>query len=175
MALRLEQKKALVAEVNEIAANSLSAVAAEYRGLSVAQMTELRSEARGDGVYMRVVKNTLAKLAVQGTEFECLKDSLTGPVLLAFSREDPGAAPRVVKKFAKINEHLKTVALAIGGELLPPGELDRLASLPTREQALGMLCGLLQAPISKLVRTLAEPHARLVRTMAAVREQKQAG
>ncbi|MDG1463135.1 MAG: 50S ribosomal protein L10, partial [Gammaproteobacteria bacterium] len=116
MPLRLEDKKALVAEVNQVAASAFSAVAAEYRGLSVAQMTELRAKARDEAVYIRVVKNTLAKLAVSGTEFECLADALKGPLVLAFSQEDPGAAARVVKGFAKDNEDLVTKAVAIGGE-----------------------------------------------------------
>ena len=101
MALRLEDKKALVAEVNEVAASALSGIAAEYRGMTVAQMTEFRAKARSEGVYVRVVKNTLAKRAIDGTEFECLADSLTGPIILAFSTEDPGSAARVVKEFAK--------------------------------------------------------------------------
>lgn len=173
MPLRLEDKKALVAEVNVVAANAYSALAAEYRGLTVTQMTELRKEARESGVYMRVVKNTLARRAIVGTEFECLSEILNGPVLLAFSQEDPGAAARVVKKFAMENDKLVTVGLAINGNLLPATDLDRLASLPNLEQALGMLAGVIQAPITKLVRTLAEPHAKMARTFAAVRDQKQ--
>ena len=113
MALRLADKQQLVAEVNEVAATAHSAIAAEYRGLSVAQMTEFRNNARNEGVYVRVVKNTLAKRAVEGTEFECLSEALSGPLVLAFSREDPGAAARVVKDFSKENEHLVTKAVAI--------------------------------------------------------------
>ena len=101
MALRFADKQALVAEVNEVAASSESAIAAEYRGLSVAQMTEFRAKARDEGVYVRVIKNTLAKRAIEGTDFECLGEVLQGPLLLAFSREDPGAAARVIKEFAK--------------------------------------------------------------------------
>jgi large subunit ribosomal protein L10 len=174
VALRLEEKKALVAEVSEVAAKALSAVAAEYRGLTVEQMNALRVEARKSGVYLRVVKNTLARRAIAGTEFECLSDALTGPLVLAFSVEDPGAAARVVKDFAKSNDKLVVRMLAVGGEMLPAKELDRLASLPTRDEALAMLMGTMKAPISKFVRTLAEPHAKLVRTFAAVRDQKQA-
>lgn len=174
MALRLEDKKALVSEVSAVAAEAVSAVAAEYRGLTVEQMTNLRKEARNSGVYMKVVKNTLARRAVEGTEFECLQDALNGPLLLAFSQEDPGAAARVVKSFAKDNEQLVTVGVAVDGKLLPATELDRLATLPTHEQALAMLMGVMQAPIAKFVQTLAEPQAKLVRTVAAVRDQKQA-
>lgn len=174
MALRLEDKKALVAEVNTVAASALSAVIAEYRGLTVAQMTELRSKARASGVYMRVVKNTLARRAVEGTDFECVREALKGPLLLAFSQEDPGSAARVVKDFAKSHDKLVTVSVSVGGQLLPASDLERLASLPTRDEALSMLAGVLKAPISKFVRTLAEPHAKLARTVAAVRDAKQA-
>ncbi len=174
MALRLEEKKALVAEVSEVAAKAYSAVAAEYRGLTVEQMNALRVQARKAGVYLRVVKNTLARRAIAGTEFECISDALTGPLVLAFSVEDPGAAARVMKDFAKSNDKLVVRMLAVGGEMLPAKDLDRLASLPTRDEALAMLMGVMKAPISKFVRTLAEPHAKLVRTFAAVRDQKQA-
>ncbi|MGB9428305.1 MAG: 50S ribosomal protein L10 [Gammaproteobacteria bacterium] len=174
MPMRLEDKQALVAEVNAVAAKAHSAIAAEYRGLSVEQITSLRVKARQDGVWLKVVKNTLAKKAIAGTEFECLKDALKGPLILAFSKEDPGAAARVVKSFVKDNERFVVKALALNGKLLPAADLDRLAKLPTREQALAMLMGVMQAPIAKFVRTLAEPHAKLVRTVAAVRDQKQA-
>jgi len=173
VALTLEEKKRVVAEVAEVAADANSAVAAEYCGLTVAEMTELRARAREMDVYLRVVKNTLARRAVEGTAFECLRNELRGPLLLAFSMEDPGAAARLLKDFAKEHEALKPHALAIGGECLPGSEIDRLASLPTREQALAMLMGVMKAPIEKFVRTLAEPHAKLVRTVAAIRDQKQ--
>lgn len=174
MALRLDQKKALVAEVSAVAADALSVVGAEYRGLTVGQMTELRATARSTGVYLRVVKNTLARRAVEGTEFECIQGALQGPLLLAFSQEDPGAAARLVRDFAKDNEKLVTMLVSIGGELLPAEDLGRLASLPTREQALAMLVGVIQAPITKFVRTLAEPHTKLVRVVAAVKDAKAA-
>ena len=174
MALNLEDKKALVAEVAEVAAHAQSVVAAEYRGLSVGQMTELRARARKSGVYMRVVKNTLARKALAGTSFESVGPKLKGPLVLAFSKDDPGAAARVVKDFAKSNEKLVATLVSLGGQVLPGGELDKVASLPTREQALSMLLGVLKAPISKFVRTLAEPPAKLARTVAAVRDQKQA-
>ena len=167
MALRLEDKQALVEEVNAIAASALSAIAAEYRGMSVAQITELRAKARSQGVYVRVVKNTLAKRAVEGTEFACLRETLKGPLILAFSREDPGAAARVFKDFAKGNDKLVTKAVAIGGVLYVPADLDRLASLPTLDQARAILLGVLQAPATKLVRTLAEPPALVARVLAA--------
>ena len=171
MALRLEDKKALVAEVNAVAGDSVTAVAAEYRGLSVSEMTELRKNARSAGVYMRVVKNTLARRAVEGTEFECMQDTLKGPILLAFAKEDPGAAARVIKDFAKEHDALKAVSLSAGGQLMPGSDLAMLADLPTLDQARAMLLGVLNAPMSKLVRTLAEPPAMLARTLSARGEQ----
>ena len=174
MALRLEDKKALVAEVNEVATGALSAIAADYRGMTVEQMTEFRAKARNENVYVRVVKNTLAKRAIDGTEFECLADLLTGPIILAFSKDDPGAADRIVKDFAKTCEQLVTQAVAIGGTAYPASDLDRLAKLPTLDQARGQFLGLLQAPASKFVRTIAEPQAKFVRLLAAYRDQQQA-
>ena len=173
MGMKKDDKQALIAEVNAVATTAQSAVAAHYRGLTVSQMTQLRARARGQGVYVRVVKNTLARMAVKGTSFEVLGDALKGPMILAFSREEPGAAARVVKDFNKENEALVPVAVAIGGQLLPGSELGRVATLPTREQALAQLAGLLKAPVEKLVRTIAEPAAKFVRTVAAVRDQKQ--
>lgn len=174
MALRFEDKQALVAEVHAVAATAQSVVAAEYRGLTVAKLTELRAKARNSGVYLRVVKNTLARKAVAGTQFECVGTSLKGPLLLAFSKDDPGAAARLVKAFAKDNDKLVTTLVSLGGSVLSSKDLDRVASLPTREQALSMMLGTLKAPITKFVATLAAPHAKLVRTIAAVKDKKQA-
>ena len=174
MALRLDDKKALVAEVAAVAATAQSVVAAEYRGLTVTQMTDLRAKARKSNVYLRVVKNTLARKAIAGTPFECVGKSLKGPLILAFSKDDPGAAARLVKDFSKANDKLVPTVLSLGGSALTAKDLDKVASLPTKQQALGQLVGLLQAPISKFVRTLAEPHAKLVRTIAAVKDQKAA-
>ena len=174
MALNLEDKKALVAEVAAVAAKAQSVVAAEYRGLTVGQMTELRAKARAKGVYMRVVKNTLARKALAGTSFESVGPKLKGPLVLAFSTDDPGAAARVVKDFAKANEKLVATLVSLGGEVLPGKDLERVASLPTREQALAMLMGVMKAPIQKLASTLAAAPSKLVRTLAAVRDQKQA-
>lgn len=175
MALQvMDEKKALVAEVKAVASKAHSAVVAEYRGLTVEQMTKLRAEARSKGVYMRVVKNTLARKAIEGTDFECMKDLLTGPLVLAFSQEDPGAAARVIKDFAKANEKLVVRMAAISGQLLAAADLDRLANLPTKQQAIAMLLGVMKAPIRKFVGTLAAPHAKLVRTVDAVRAQKAA-
>ena len=174
VALNLEDKKSIVAEVSTIAASAHSAVAAEYRGLSVDEMTELRVKARNEGVYLRVVKNSLVKRAVDGTEFECMKDSLVGPLIMAFSQEDPGAAARLVKDFSKDHDKLIAKIISVGGEVLPVEQIERLAKLLNREQALSLLMAVMKAPIEKFVRTLNEPHAKLVRTVAAVRDQKQA-
>ncbi|NPU94794.1 MAG: 50S ribosomal protein L10, partial [Gammaproteobacteria bacterium] len=133
MALNLEDKKAIVAEVNQAATGALSAVIANYRGLTVTQMTNLRKQAREQGVYLKVVRNTLARIAVRGTEFECLHDALVGPTILALSIEDPGAAARLIKDYAKTNDKLEVKALAIGGVAYGAAEIDRLATLPTRE------------------------------------------
>lgn len=174
MPLSFEGKKALVAEVNGVASKAHSLIAAEYRGLSVAEMDELRRKARNDGVYLRVVKNTLARRALEGTDFECMREGLQGPLMLAFSLDDPGAAARVLKEFGRSHERLQVQLVAFGGRLMERSAVDRLASLPTRDQALAMLLGVMKAPLARLVRTMAEPQAKLARTLAAVREQKEA-
>ncbi len=173
MALNLEGKKVIVEEVAAIAARAHSAVAAEYSGLTVGAMTKLRSEARKKGVYVRVVRNTLARRALADTQFACMADRLVGPLVLAFSQEDPGSVARVIGDFVKTNNKLVVKAVSFGGRLLEPTDLKVLASMPTREQALASLMGVIKAPITKFVRTLAEPHAKLVRTVAAIREQKE--
>ena len=172
MALNLEDKKSIVAEVSTIAADAHSAIAAEYHGLSVDEMTDLRAKARNEGVYLRVVKNSLTKRAVEGTEFECMQDSLVGPLIMAFSQEDPGAAARLVSEFSKDHDKLVAKVIAIGGEVLGLDQLERLSKLPNRDQAIALLMAVMKAPIEKLVRTLNEPHAKLVRTVAAVRDTK---
>ena len=174
MALNSEQKKAVVAEVADAAGKALAAVAAEYRGLTVEEMTELRAKAREDGVFVKVAKNTLVRRAVEGTEYECMQDSLTGPLLFAFSMDDPGAAARLVKDYSKDHDKLIAKLVAVGGELYDASELERLSNLPTYDQAIAILMGVMKAPIEKFVRTLAEPHTKLVRTLAAVRDAKQA-
>jgi large subunit ribosomal protein L10 len=174
MALSFAEKEAIVSEVAEVAASAYSAVTAEYTGLSAEEMTDLRAKARTGGVYLRVVKNTLARRAVNGTDYECLQDTLTGPLVLAFSQEDPGAAARVLKDFAKENDKLVIKALSVSGQLMAASEIDRLASLPTKEQAISMLMSVMQAPLTKLARSLNEVPGKLVRTVAAVRDAKQA-
>lgn len=163
MALNLESKKAVVAEVSHYAAKAYSAVAAEYRGLTVSELTKLRKTARESGVYLRVVKNTLAKRAIAGTELECMQDGLVGPMLLAFSMEDPGGAARLINDFAREHDKLITKIVAIGGQAFGPSELARLARLPTRDQGISLLMSVMKAPVEKLARTL-----------AAVKDQKEA-
>lgn len=174
MTLSLEEKQAIVAEVAEVAAKAHSAVCAEYAGLTSNQMNSLRKAARKGGVYLRVVKNTLARLAVKGTEYEGMAQAIKGPMILAFSQEDPGAAARVFKAFVKDHEKLVVKALGIGGQVLGPGDLERLASLPTKEQAISMLMSCMQAPVAKLARTLNEIPGKMVRTVAAIGDQKKA-
>lgn len=174
MSLTLEQKKSVVAEVNAVAETAQAAIAAEYAGLTVAQMTDLRVRARTAGVYVKVVKNTLARRALDGTTFECLQPKLTGPLLLVFSREDPGAGARVLRDFIKENQKLVPVAIAFAGTLRGPEDLQALATMPTLDEARSQLLGIFQAPASQLVRTLAEPAGQFVRVLAAYRDQQQA-
>jgi large subunit ribosomal protein L10 len=162
MALNLSQKQEVVAELAEVAAKAHSLVAAEYAGIPVGKMTEMRKKARESGVYLRVVKNTLASRAVVGTEFECVKDALVGPLLYAFSTEEPGAAGRLIKEFAKGNDKLQAKIVSMGGKLMPGSDLDKLASLPTRDQAIAMLLSV-----------LIEPATRVARVFKAIGEQKE--
>jgi large subunit ribosomal protein L10 len=164
MALNLSQKQEVVAELAGVAATAQSLIAAEYAGTTVSQMTAMRKKARESGVFLKVVKNTLASRAVEGTEFECVKDALVGPLLYAFSEEDPGAAGRLIKEFAKGNDKLQAKIVSIGGKLYPAAHLEVLATLPTREQALAMLA-----------RTLAEPAAMIARAIKAVADQQGGG
>lgn len=173
MAIRLEDKKQIVSEVNEAALSALSAVIADYRGVSVDSLTTLRKSARDNGVYLRVVRNTLLKRAVEGTEYECLSPALKGPTILAFSKEDPGAAARVLKDFAKENDDFEVKALAVGGQMLPASQIDVLAKLPTYDQAIATLMSVMLAPVTKLARTVNEVPAKVTRCVAAVRDQKQ--
>ncbi len=174
MPLNLEGKKAIVAEVNQVAQSAMAAVVAEYRGLTVGEMTELRKKARESGVYVRVVRNTLARRAVEGTEFACMQEAFVGPLVFAFSQEEPSAAARLFRDFAKEHDKLKVTALALGGQLMGPEQLEAVAKLPTKEEALATLMSVMQAPIGKLARTLNEVPGKLVRTLAAIRDQKQA-
>jgi len=175
MSLTLEAKKAVVDEVAIIAASAHSAVAAEYSGLTVEEMTDLRVQARNGGVYLRVVKNTLARRAVVGTDFECMTDGFTGPLILAFSQEDPGGAARVIDSFTKGNKKLIVKLVALGGKLLAPSDIKAVASLPTKDEAIAQLMSVMIGPVGKLARTLNEVPSKLVRTVAAIKDQKEAG
>ena len=174
MAIRLEDKKQIVSEVNEAATSALSAVLADYRGVTVSDLTALRKSAREQNVYLRVVRNTLLKRAVEGTQYECIQSVLTGPTILAFSLEDPGAAARVLKDFAKANDKFEVKALSVGGKLLSADQIDALATLPTYDQAVSMLMSVMLAPVTKLVQTFNEVPTKVTRAVAAVRDQKQA-
>jgi large subunit ribosomal protein L10 len=170
--LNLAAKKAVVEEVTEVASKAISAVVADYRGLTVNQMTQLRSEARKAGVYLRVVRNTLTRRAFKNTEFECLNDLLVGPLFIALSLEAPSDAARLLKEFTKTFDKLEVKALSVGGKIYQANQLDVVASLPTKDEAIAKLMYVMKAPVEKFVRTLAEPHAKLVRTIAAVKDKK---
>ena len=173
MALNLESKKVIVDQVGTTASNALSLIIADARGVNVTDMTILREKAREQNIEIRVVRNTLAKLAFKGTDFECVSEVLTGPSLFGFSMEDPGAAARLFKEFAKDNDKFEVKALSISGQLLDNGKIDVLAKLPTLEQALGQLACVTLAPITKLVRTFNEVPTKVTRVVGAVRDKKQ--
>ena len=172
MKLTLAAKKAVVEEVTQVASKAISAVVADYRGLTVNQMTQLRAAARKSGVYLRVVRNTLARRAFEKTDFACLSDSLVGPLFVALSLEAPSDAARLLKDFSKSFEQLNIKALSVGGKLYSPDQLEAVASLPTKDEAIAKLLYVMKAPVEKFVRTLAAPHGKLVRTIAAVKDQK---
>jgi large subunit ribosomal protein L10 len=173
MKLKLNDKKEIVAEVAEVASKAVSVVAADYLGLTAPQMTKLRANARASRVDLRIVRNTLARIALTGTEFECLNSSLTGPIMLAFSSDEPGATAKLMRDFAKENNKLDVKAISLGGQVYDKSRLDFVATLPNKEEAIARLMSVMQAPIAKLVRTMAEPQAKLVRTIAAIRDTKQ--
>jgi len=171
--LNLEQKKASVALFSDIASQAVSIAAAEYRGLKVSHMTALRVAARKNGVVLRVFRNTLARRALEGTQFACLADALTGPIVLLFSQDEPGAAARLLRDFIKTNESLKVRGFALEGKFIAGDQLQAVASMPSRFEALGQLASVIQAPVTKLVRTFNEPVAQFVRVLAAIRDKKQ--
>lgn len=175
MTLSLAAKKTIVGEVSEAASKAISVVVADYRGLTVNQMTHLRAEARKARVYLRVVPNTLARRAFETTNFSCLSDCLVGPLFIALSIEAPSDAARLLKEFSKTFDKLEVKAISISGQVYDAKYLDFVASLPTREEALSKLLYVMKAPVEKFVRTLAEPYAKLVRTVAAIKAQKAAG
>lgn len=172
MTLTLAAKKAVVEEVTAVASKAISAVVADYRGLTVNQMTQLRSAARKADVYLRVVPNTLTRRAFEKTDFSCLSDLLVGPLFVALSMQAPGDAARLLKEFSKTFDKLEIKALSVSGKVYGIEHLDAVASLPTRNEAIAKLMYVMKAPVEKFVRTLAEPHAKLVRTVAAIKDQK---
>ncbi len=172
MALKLDGKKAIVAELTGMADKSISVIAADYCGLTVSEMTELRVNARKAGVFMRIYRNTLARRAVEETAFACLSDSLIGPIVLFFSQDEPGAAAKLLRDFMKVHENLEVRALAMDSQLFGPDSLKDFAALPSRDEALTQLVSVLDAPVTKFVRTLAETYAQLVRVIAAVGDKK---
>jgi len=172
VSLNREGKQAIVGEIAAQVAKSQGIVVAEYRGLTVGAMTDLRRQARSSGVYLRVLKNTLARRAVKGTPFEVLSDKLVGPLIYGMSG-DPVATAKVLNEFARTNENFVIKGGAVPNSVISPAEVKALATMPSREQLLAMLMGTMRAPIQKFVSTLNEVPARLVRTVAAVRDQKE--
>ena len=173
MPLNINQKKEVVKELNEIANNSVSGAIAEYSGLSVLDMSDLRTKARESNVYLKVVKNTLSKKAFSETDFQCLSDSLNGPIVIALSKEDLASPARLFKDFNKEHESLKTVGLAINGDVFPPTDIDRIAKLPTKDEGYSILLGLMKAPIEKAVRLMNEVPTKFVRVVNAKKDKEE--
>jgi len=169
---RLDNKKVLVEDLNKIAQEAFSVIAVDYRGTNVPELTNLRKEAKNQSVQLKVIKNTLAKRALENTKFDSLNDILTGPTLLAFSMDDFQSAAKLIKDFAANEESFEVKGLSIGEGFLEPNELKALASLPSKEEAISMLLGLMQAPLNKLASTLNEVPSQLVRTINAVSQIK---
>ena len=172
MPMKLEAKKKIVEEVACVAQDAKFAIVASYRGLSVTQMTALRLKARVNGIYLRVVRNTLARRAVADTAFACLQDALVGPMLLIFSTQEAGDAARLVWDFAKDNGLLEVKALSFGNALLNAKELEVVAKLPTKDQAIALLMSVMRAPTTQFVRTMSETYAQFVRVLSAVADKK---
>ena len=172
MSLNIEGKKEVVAEMSERLKKAQTVVLAEYRGIKVEDITVLRRQARASGVYLRVLKNTLARRAVQGTPFEKLSDQMVGPLAYGIS-DDPVAAAKVLHAYAKGNDKLVIKGGAMSGQVMSAKEVGQLATMPSREELLAKLMGTMQAPVAKLVQTLNEVPGKFVRTVAAVRDQKE--
>lgn len=174
MALGLAAKQAIVEEVNEVAQRALSVAVAEYRGMEVADLTDLRVKAREQGVFLKVVRNTLARRALVGTQFEDMGSALTGPLIYGFSIDAPGGAARLFKDFGKENDKLVVTALSIGNGVLGPEKLDAVASLPTRDEALAKLLATFKAPVGKFVQTINEVPSKFARLLTAIKDAKEA-
>lgn len=173
MTLTLDDKKKIVAEVSKEASDAVSLVVADYRAVGVPAMTALRKQARESGVYLRIIRNTLARRALKGTTFECMEGALVGPLIFGFAKNEPSAVARLFKDFAKANPIFEVKALAVAGVLYDANQLDAVASLPTKQEALGQVACVLLAPVTKLVRTLAEPHSQFVRALEDYRRKKE--
>lgn len=173
MALSIEDKKQAIVELSEIAASAKSAIVLDYHGVGVNQMTSLRRQARAQNIYMRVVKNNLARRALANTQYACLAEYLSGPTMFAFSIDDPAAAARIINDFRNEAENLEVKLIALDGELRDTSELKKLATMPTYEQSISLLMAMIKAPLEKLVRTIKAPVTQAVRTIAAIRDQKE--
>ena len=173
MPLRIEDKHIVVQELHAIASSSIAGAIADFSGLNVTEITELRTKARESGVYLKVVKNTLSKRAFSDTSFECLVENLKGPIIIALSKDDLASPARLFKDFSKDYQHLKTVSLAIDGNIFPASDLERIAQLPTKQEAYSIIVRLLQAPIEKAVRTLKEIPTKFTRMTVAVKDNKE--
>jgi large subunit ribosomal protein L10 len=173
MPLTIEDKQRVVRELNATASSSIAGAIADYSGLNVTEITQLRTKARESGVYLKVVKNTLSKRAFSDTSFECLTKNLKGPIIIALSKDDLASPARLFKNFSKDYEQLKTISLVIDGNTFPASDLDRIAKLPTQQEAYSIIACLLQAPIEKAVRTLKEIPTKLTRMTVAVKDNKE--
>lgn len=173
MTLKIDDKKAIVAELAKVANNSVFVIAAQYRGLTVGEMTKLRNNARKSGAVVNVSRNTLSRKAVEGTSFQCLQNALTGPMILVFSKDEPAAAARMARDFAKDHNNFVVQALVLEGRLLAAEQIKAVASMPSRNEALAQLMTVMKGPVVKLARTLTETYAQLVRAVSAVATKKQ--
>ena len=172
--MRIDDKKVAVAELQDVANKAVSAVAADYHGTSVSELTSLRKEARDSEVHLKVIRNTLAKKALSDTKFSCFEDLLVGPTMLAFSLgDDPTSAAKLVNNFVKVNKNFEVKGISLGDTLLDLSKLSALANMPNREQALSQLASLLNAPLNQFVSILNQVPSTLVRTLQAVKEQKE--
>lgn len=174
MALNLAQKEVIVAHVSEVANNSVSVVAALNKGMKVSEFNELRTKARQAGVHLKVIRNTLARRGFQGTQFECVSESLVGPVVLGFSKTEPGGAAKLFNEFVKNRPSVEVKALAVGSQFFSANQLEAVASLPTRDEAFAQLARALNTPATMLARLLSEPSTKLARALNALKDKPSA-
>ena len=174
MALSKSEKEKIVQDVKEVASNASSLVISDARGLKVSELSEIRTKANQSGIHIQVIKNSLAKLAFEGTDFGCSDEVLFGPSLFAFSFEDPGAAAKLLKTYAKNFDELEIKALVVEGQLLDGSQIDILAKLPSKDEAYGLIANVLQAPVGKFATLLNEVPSKLARVLTAVRDNKEA-